>query len=126
MDETKLLALQGELKTYFDKAALEQKANGTILEETQTSIAAIQKQVDAIDLKMTAKLTDSSQEVKSITDTFVVGYDAKRGEPNIRTTTPRTTCVAFHRPARIVAIEAPCECPVKVRYVSPVAAAAPA
>ncbi len=55
MDETKLLALQAELKTYFDKAAVEQKSNGTMLETTQTSINALQKQVDAIDVKMAEK-----------------------------------------------------------------------
>lgn len=50
--ETKLTALQTELKSYFDKAAEEQKTRGTMLEETKTSITALQKQVDAIDLKL--------------------------------------------------------------------------
>ena len=47
-----LTALQTELKTYFDKAAEEKKATGETLAGTQKTIEAIQKQVDAIDVKM--------------------------------------------------------------------------
>lgn len=50
--EQQLTALQSELKTYFERAAEEQKNRGTMLEETKTSIVNLQKQVDAIDLKL--------------------------------------------------------------------------
>ena len=55
MDE-KLLALQAELKTYFEKAAEEQKKNGTISEALTKQITALQSQVDEIDKKMAANL----------------------------------------------------------------------
>jgi HK97 family phage major capsid protein len=44
--------LQKELKQYLDKAAEQQKANGTITEELAKKIDAVQKQVDAIDIKL--------------------------------------------------------------------------
>ena len=47
-----LTALQTELKTHFDKAAEEQKLNGTMREETKNAIGKIQTQVDAIDQKI--------------------------------------------------------------------------
>lgn len=47
-----LSQLQTELKTYFDKAKAEEARLGTVLEETRTAIIAIQKQVDAIEVKM--------------------------------------------------------------------------
>lgn len=50
--EVKLSALQAELKSYFDKAADEKKAQGSVLENTKTAIDALQKQVDAIDAKL--------------------------------------------------------------------------
>lgn len=52
-----LAALQAEQKTYFEKAAAEEKARGTVLEETKTKLDAIQKQVDAIDVKLAEKHT---------------------------------------------------------------------
>ena len=61
MDE-KLLALQAELKTYFEKAAEQQKANGTISEELKTKIEAVQKQADAIDAKITAAVAGAPEE----------------------------------------------------------------
>jgi HK97 family phage major capsid protein len=62
MDEEKLKALQLELKSYFEKAAGEQKAAGTMLEETKNKIDALQKQVDALDVKLAerhAQATDT-------------------------------------------------------------------
>lgn len=50
--QVQLTALQTEQKTYFDKAAEEKKAHGTMLEETKKQIEAIQKQLDAVDLKL--------------------------------------------------------------------------
>jgi HK97 family phage major capsid protein len=55
--ELKLTQLQTELKSYFDKAEGEKKTLGTVLQETQVSMAAIQKQVDAIDKSLTEKHT---------------------------------------------------------------------
>lgn len=50
--EQQLSSLKADLKTHFDKAAEEQKSRGTMLEETKTKIDALQKQVDAIDVKL--------------------------------------------------------------------------
>ena len=44
--EQKLADLQGELKTYFEKAKAETEKNGTMLEETRTKIAELQKQLN--------------------------------------------------------------------------------
>jgi HK97 family phage major capsid protein len=57
-----LTALQTELKTHFDKAAAEQKANGTMLEETRNTITKLQTQVDALDVKLAQKhIADQGQ-----------------------------------------------------------------
>ena len=61
MDE-KLKALQAELKTYFEKAAEQQAKNGTISEELKTKIDAMQKQVDAVDVKLAGRLTTEEVE----------------------------------------------------------------
>jgi HK97 family phage major capsid protein len=62
MDEKELLALKAELKTYFDKAAEQQKANGTVSEELKTKIDALQKQTDAIDAKLAAHQPGAPEE----------------------------------------------------------------
>jgi HK97 family phage major capsid protein len=69
MDEKKLLELQETLKTHFEKAAAETKANGNILEETRKTIAALQTQVDAIDKKIAAKSV-SDVKPKSLIETL--------------------------------------------------------
>jgi len=57
-----LTALQAELKTHFDKAAEEQKANGTMLEDTKNNISKLQTQVDAMDVKLAQKhIADQEQ-----------------------------------------------------------------
>jgi HK97 family phage major capsid protein len=61
MDE-KLLALQAELKTYFEKAAEQQAKNGTISEELKTKIDALQKQADAIDAKLASAIAGAPAE----------------------------------------------------------------
>jgi HK97 family phage major capsid protein len=53
--EEQLTNLQGELTTYFNKAAEEKKTQGAMLETTKTAIELLQKQVDAIDLKLAEK-----------------------------------------------------------------------
>lgn len=61
MDE-KLKALQAELKTYFEKAAEQQTKFGTISEELKTKIDALQRQVDAVDVKLAGRLTTEEVE----------------------------------------------------------------
>lgn len=79
MDELQkqLLALQAELKAYFDKAAAETKERGSADEATKTAMAAIQKQVDAIDAKMTAKLVTSTEQ-KSLVEVLTENEDVAR------------------------------------------------
>ena len=60
--EAKLLALQAELKTHFEKAAEQQAKHGTISEELRTKIDAVQRQVDAIDSKLAAHVPASEEE----------------------------------------------------------------
>jgi len=54
MDENILDNLQTELKSFIAKAQAEQKDHGTVLAETKAAIEAVQRQADAIDLKMQA------------------------------------------------------------------------
>jgi HK97 family phage major capsid protein len=57
-----LAALQTELKTHFEKASAEQKANGTMLEDTKSTITKLQTQVDALDVKLAQKhIADQGQ-----------------------------------------------------------------
>src|ERR1700723_1226456 len=51
-----LSALQAELKTHFEKAAEEKKEFGGMLGKTATTIDALQKQVDAIDVKLAQRV----------------------------------------------------------------------
>jgi HK97 family phage major capsid protein len=62
--EQKLTGLQGELKGYFDQAKEQERARGTIDQDTKTAIEALQKQVDAIDAKI-VQATFSQPEGKS-------------------------------------------------------------
>lgn len=65
--EQKLADMQGELKTYFEKAKAEADSRGTMLEETRNKIAELQKQLDAIDAKMVER-TVSAPQTKSFED----------------------------------------------------------
>jgi HK97 family phage major capsid protein len=47
-----LAALQADLKTYVDKAAEEKALYGTMLESTKTTVETMQKQIDAMDVKL--------------------------------------------------------------------------
>ncbi len=76
--EVKFTELQGQLATHFQKAADEEKSRGAILTETQTAITALQKQLDAIDVKMTERITNPAQETKSITDMLKENEDVAR------------------------------------------------
>ena len=50
--EEQLSEMKEQLAGHFETAAKEQKSFGTILDKTQTKIAALQSQVDAIDAKL--------------------------------------------------------------------------
>ncbi len=50
-----LSALQTDLKTYAEKAATETKQHGEVLAETKSTLEKLQKQVDAIDVKLAEK-----------------------------------------------------------------------
>jgi transaldolase len=50
--EQKLAELQVQLKSYVDKAAEEKTQFGTMLSETKTALEGLQKQYDAIDVKL--------------------------------------------------------------------------
>ena len=56
-----LLELQGQLKTHFEKAAEQERTRGTVSEELKTKIDAVQKQVDAIDVKLAGRLTAAEE-----------------------------------------------------------------
>ena len=58
-----LSALQTELKGYVSKAAEEKTRFGTMLTETKTVVEKLQKQIDAIDLKMVEKHNGGTPEV---------------------------------------------------------------
>src|SRR6185437_5900390 len=60
--EQQLSALQTELKSHFEKAAEEKKSHGSMLEETKTKIDALQKQVDAIDVKLAERHAGEAKE----------------------------------------------------------------
>lgn len=55
-------ALQVELKGYLDKAKEQQDKTGSITAELKTQIDALQKQVDAIDTKMTDRINANTPE----------------------------------------------------------------
>ncbi len=67
--ENSLAELRAEQKTFFEKAAEEQKTRGTMLEETKNQIEKLQKQVDAIDMKLAERQVATPQH-KSIEDTL--------------------------------------------------------
>lgn len=59
--------LNTDLKTYFEKAAEEKKAFGAMLEETKKALADLQKQADAIDLKINLdRFGNGQSDVKSV------------------------------------------------------------
>ena len=65
-----LTALQTELKTHFEKADAEQKANGTMLEETKNTITKLQTQVDAMDVKLANKHIAEQAQGPTLLKTF--------------------------------------------------------
>lgn len=63
-----LAKLQEELKGHFEKAAEEKKQYGTMLESTKSTVEALQKQVDALDVKLAerhAQQTDNAPGLES-------------------------------------------------------------
>lgn len=82
--EQQLSALQTELKSHFEKAAEEKKNHGSMLEETRTKIDALQKQVDAIDVKLAERhaveaKTGSLEKTLKESDSFARLLRDKRG-----------------------------------------------
>ena len=75
--EEKLEALKAELKTYFERAAEQQKALGTVSEELKTKIEALQKQADALDAKLAAHTPGAGEEA----DTF---EQQMRDDPSVQ------------------------------------------
>jgi HK97 family phage major capsid protein len=75
--EKQLADLQVDLKAHFEKAEAETKTRGAMLDETKTKLEAIQKQVDAIDLKLVEKHNSTVQE-KSITEELKENEDVCR------------------------------------------------
>jgi HK97 family phage major capsid protein len=65
-----LAALQTELKGFLDKAAVEQKNHGTMLEETKSTIVKLQTQVDAMDVKMAHKMAVEQGQGSTLIKTF--------------------------------------------------------
>jgi HK97 family phage major capsid protein len=58
--EQKLAELQVQLKSYVDKAAEEKTQFGTMLSETKTALEGLQKQYDAIDVKLAERHAQSA------------------------------------------------------------------
>jgi HK97 family phage major capsid protein len=75
--EKKLLDLQTELKGHFEKAKAQETEHGTILTATKTAIETLQKQVDAIDVKMAARHAADTPE-KTLEETFKENEDISR------------------------------------------------
>jgi len=73
-----LEVLRTEQKSYHDKAADEQKQFGTMLTETKTALENLQKQVDAIDLKMAERLSPGGTAEKSILTSLTENEDVSR------------------------------------------------
>lgn len=80
MDELKaqLAALELALKTHFEKATEEQKLSGSVQAETVKTMANIQKQLDAVELKLAdaARLTPTAE--KTLADTLKENEDVSR------------------------------------------------
>lgn len=64
-----LTALQGELKTFVDRANEERKNHGTMLTETKSVIEKLQQQVDGLDIKLAAKQA-STEAPKSLVESL--------------------------------------------------------
>ncbi len=71
-----LTALSGEMKSFVEKANEEKKQHGTMLAETKTALENLQKQVDAVDLKLTSKSVGEVS--KSLVDTLKENEDVSR------------------------------------------------
>lgn len=69
--ESQLAAARTELKAHFDKAEAEQKANGTLLNETKETVTKLQAQVDALDVKLAQKhIAEQAQQGSTLVKTF--------------------------------------------------------
>jgi HK97 family phage major capsid protein len=64
--EDQLSALQTELKTYVEKAAEERKNYGATFDSTKTAVESLQRQVDAIDKKLSDRILTTAPETDGI------------------------------------------------------------
>lgn len=76
--QEQLAGLQADLKVHFAKAAEESKAHGTIAEETKNKLDAIQKQVDALDVKIAERHLAAPEARKSLLDCLKESEDVSR------------------------------------------------
>ena len=76
--EVKLSEILAAQKTQHEKALEEQKLNGAMRTETKESLDKLQKQLDAVDLKLAEAHKASPQSQKSILDTLKENDDVNR------------------------------------------------
>lgn len=76
--QEQLTGLQGELKSYFEKAADEKKTFGATLVETKTALTNLQSQVDALDKKLIERAAASTDESKGLADVLKENEDVAR------------------------------------------------
>ncbi len=103
--EKQFETLKTELKAYFDKAAEQQKATGTVAEELKATITKLQTQVDAMDVKM-AERHASNQPDKTLAETLgeneeVKGFLAKKSKSVVIEFSAKHTRELFERKTAI-------------------------
>lgn len=76
--EKQLAALQADLALHFAKAAEESKLRGAMAEETKTKIDALQKQVDAVDVKLAEKHSAAARVGETIAEELKSNEDISR------------------------------------------------
>lgn len=74
--KNQLDALQADLKGYVEKAAAEKSQFGTMLSETKTAVENLQKQIDAVDVKLASKHSGSNE--PSFTESLRSNEDVAR------------------------------------------------
>lgn len=76
--EQKLTELISEQKSFREKAEAEQKSHGTVLDETRKALEAVQRQVDAIDSKLTEKHQRETDNSRGIGDVLKENESVQR------------------------------------------------
>lgn len=106
-----LAQLQAELKAHFEKAAEQQKATGNITAELKVQIEALQKQADALDIKLAEKHAAAEPEetleqylskdeglkkfMRDRNGNYVLNFDAKQARQFERKTTITSTDIGY-------------------------------